>query len=77
MLLFQVVRVFQRLPRSKRWRSDASQPIDYAIPSFLKVPYRPSPSLSYSTALSGLSLAGWMTTMDKHDDYSQSLVNPC
>lgn len=25
MLLFQVVRVFQTLPRSKQWRSDASQ----------------------------------------------------
>lgn len=33
-------------------------------------------SLSYSTALSGLSLAGWMTTMNKDDDYSQSLVIP-
>ena len=37
MLLFQVVRVFRTLPRSKQWRSDASQSIEYAIPSFPKV----------------------------------------
>ena len=52
MLLFQVVRVFQTLPRSKQWRSDASQSIDYAILLKSFFPDRPSPSLSSAPDLS-------------------------